>query len=90
MSYHYVYVLNSREDGDNYVGCTDNLNKRLKQHNLGQVYSTRKRRPLDLVYAEIFLNQQDAYEREKFLKSGWGKNYLKRVLKNYWSKKLGG
>ncbi|KKS82874.1 MAG: hypothetical protein UV58_C0004G0047 [Candidatus Wolfebacteria bacterium GW2011_GWC1_43_10] len=91
MPYHCVYVLKSRRDGDNYVGCTNNLKLRLKKYNLGQAYSTKNRRPLDLIYAETFLNQQDAYTREKFLKSGWGKSYIKKVLKNYFrSKKLGG
>ena len=90
---HYVCVLNSVTDGDNYVGCTNNLRIRLEQHNSGRVYSTRQRRPLKLIYSEIYLNQQDAFAKEKFLKTGWGKNYLRRVLKNYLknrSKKLGG
>ena len=87
---YYVYVLHSGKDKSNYVGCTNNLKHRLSQHNSGKVFSTKNRRPLKIIYAEIYLNQQDAFAREKFLKSGWGKNYLKRVLKNYWSKKLGG
>lgn len=88
---HYVYVLKSKSDRANYVGCTNNLKIRLKLHNSGEVFSTKKRLPLELIYCEIYLNQQDAYKREKFLKSGWGKNYIKKVLKNYFlSKKLGG
>ena len=91
---YYVYVLCSEIDKENYVGCTNNLKRRLIEHNAGKVFSTTKRIPLKPIYIEIYLNQQDAYEREKFLKTGWGKNYLKRVLKNYFreklSKKLGG
>ena len=85
----YVYVLKSEKDGYNYVGCTNNLRRRLKEHADGLVFSTTRRRPLILIYAEYYLNQKDAFERERFLKTGWGKNYLKRSLKN-WSKKLGG
>jgi len=84
-----VYVLRSKKDNFNYVGCTNNLKRRLVEHNNGKVFSTRDRRPFILIYAEYYLNQQDAFAREKFLKTGWGKNYLKRALKN-WSKKLGG
>ncbi|MBI4085387.1 MAG: GIY-YIG nuclease family protein [Candidatus Liptonbacteria bacterium] len=88
---HFVYVLKSGAGGHNYVGCTNNLTKRLRLHNSGGVYSTKNRIPLKLIYSEIFLNQQDAFAREKFLKTGWGKNYLNRVLKRYLkSKKLGG
>ena len=66
---YYVYVLNSSIDGNNYVGCTNNFKKRFAQHNSGEVLSTRNRRPLKLIYSEIYLNQQDAYAREKFLKT---------------------
>lgn len=86
-------MLKSSVDGDNYVGCTNNLKRRLVLHNSGKVFSTSKRRPLVPIYVEVYLNQQDAFAREKFLKTGWGKNYIKRVLKNYFkgeSKKLGG
>jgi len=88
---HYVYVLQSEADRHNYVGCTNNLKKRLKEHNSGRNFSTRLRIPFKVIYIEIYLNQKDAYNREKFLKTGWGKNYIKRVLKNWFlSKKLGG
>ncbi len=88
-----MYVLRSQKDGDFYVGCTNNFERRFKEHNNGRSYSTKHRAPFKTVYVEIYLNQQDAFAREKFLKTGWGKNYLKRVLKNYLSElfqKLGG
>ncbi|KKU90649.1 MAG: Excinuclease ABC C subunit domain protein [Microgenomates group bacterium GW2011_GWA1_48_10] len=91
MPYHYVYVLRSGEDGTNYVGCTNNLKRRLDEHSSGKSFSTRNKRPLQLIYSEIYLNQQDAFTREKFLKSGWGKNYIRRILQNWFrSKNLGG
>ncbi|MFA7581690.1 MAG: GIY-YIG nuclease family protein [Candidatus Paceibacterota bacterium] len=88
---YFVYVLKRELDGSNYVGCTSNIKKRLKEHRLGNTRSTKNRGKLKLIYAEIFLNKKDAYSREKFLKTGWGKNYLKRTLSNYFqSQKLGG
>jgi len=79
----YVYVLLSIKDKKFYIGYTSDLRKRLKQHNEGKVNSTKDRRPLKLVYYEACLNQQDATHREKYLKSSWGKRYLRNRLKNY-------
>ena len=88
---YFVYVLESYKDGTKYVGCTKNLKNRLKQHNSGRGFSTRNKIPFKIIYTEIYLNQKDAYAREKFFKTGWGNNFLKRILKNYLeSKKLGG
>jgi putative endonuclease len=79
----YVYVLQSKKDDDMYIGCTNDLRKRLKLHNSGKVKSTKLRKPFRLIYYESYLNKHDAFEREKFFKTGWGRNYVKRVLKNY-------
>ena len=79
----YVYVLQSLKDMQFYVGCTNNVEKRLKEHNSGLVKSTNNRRPLKLIYTEICLNKQDAIHREKYLKTSWGKRYIKNRLKNY-------
>ena len=81
--YYYVYVLRSLKDGDNYVGYTNNLQKRLKEHENGEVSSTKNRHPLQLVYYEGCLDQQDATKREKYLKTSWGKRFIKSRLKNY-------
>lgn len=50
----YVYVLRSIKDGKRYIGSTDNLNRRIRQHNEGLVLSTKNRRPLVLVYYQEF------------------------------------
>jgi len=63
-----MYILKSREDGKLYIGYTDNLKKRLKEHNLGLVRSTKTRRPLYLVYYEAYASKQDAMQRELNLK----------------------
>ena len=79
----YVYVLKSVIDSNLYVGYTQDLKNRILQHDKGLVSSTKKRRPLFLIYYEACLNQQDATHREKYLKTSWGKRYLKSRLKNY-------
>jgi len=78
----YVYALVSVADGDFYTGCTSDLKKRLASHNAGKVIATRKRRPLTLVYYEAYSNSIDAFEREKYLKTQWGKRYLRKTLKH--------
>jgi putative endonuclease len=67
----------------NYTGYTKNLKVRFEQHQNGEVESTKDRRPLVLIYFEGCLNQQDATHREKYLKSHYGKMYLKKRLKNW-------
>ena len=84
--YFYVYVLLSEKDGLFYTGYTSNITNRLEQHNKGLVKSTRNRIPLKLIYWEGCINQQDATRREKYLKSGNGKIYLRNRLKNYLEK----
>lgn len=66
-----------------YVGFTKDIKKRLNEHNKGRVESTKNRRPLKLVYWEGCLNQKDATMREKYLKTAWGKRYIKNRIKNY-------
>jgi len=80
---YYVYVLKSEFDGDMYTGYSNDIKQRLQQHNDGLVASTKNRRPFILVYFEACLNQQDATHREKYLKTSWGKRYIKARLKNY-------
>jgi len=81
----YVYVLQSRADHNLYTGCTSDLRKRLQLHNAKKVASTARRVPLRLIYYEAFLNQKDAFQREKYLKTQWGRNYIKKVLCNFFN-----
>lgn len=78
---YFVYVLKSQKDNELYIGYTIDLKKRFKRHKNGEVVATRHRRPLILLYGEIFNNKQDALAREKYLKSGYGKDQLKSILK---------
>ena len=81
--YCYVYVLRSRKDDQFYVGLTRDLPVRVQQHNDGLVTSTKKRAPFELVYWEGCLKESDAAQREKYLKSAWGKRYIKSRLLRY-------
>ena len=81
--FYYVYILKSEADGKFYTGYTSNLKLRLEQHNKGQVESTKSRRPLKLIYFEGCLNQQDPTHREKYLKTHYGKMFIKNRLKSY-------
>ena len=74
---YYTYVLHSKKDKKFYVGFTEDLKLRFEQHNKGQVESTMKRRPLELIYYEACLDKQDAIRREKYLKSYHGKMFNK-------------
>jgi len=78
-----VYVLKSKVDGNYYVGFTSNLKARIEQHNKGLVNSTKNRRPLAIVYYEVCFNQKDATHREKYLKTSYGKRYIKNRIKHF-------
>ena len=64
----YVYLLQSKEDKDFYIGFTSNLEQRVKEHNQGSVPSTKLRRPFELIYFEGYKSQKDARHRENNLK----------------------
>jgi len=84
---YYVYVLHSKKDNKNYTGYTKNLKLRFEQHCKGLVKSTKDRKPLKLIYYEACLNQQDATHREKYLKTYYGRMYLKKRLAKWFSQR---
>jgi len=81
----YTYVLRSKKDGKWYTGSASDLQKRFKQHNDGKVPSTKGRGPFEMIYCEACVDVQDACSREKYLKSGMGKRYLRNRLKRFLS-----
>lgn len=83
MMFFYTYVLLSDKDNNYYIGYTNNLKRRLEEHNKGENYSTRLRVPLQLIYFEACLNEKDAIQREKYLKSTIGRRFLKKRLRRY-------
>jgi putative endonuclease len=79
MDQYYVYALRSKVDGFLYIGLSKNPAERLKQHNLGMTFSTKSRRPFELIYTEACSDRKTAREREKKLKSGSGREFLKKI-----------
>lgn len=86
MKGYYVYVLRSKLDDKFYTGFTADLEKRLDEHNSGKVYSTKARLPFDIVYYEVCYCIDDVTHREKYLKTTYGKRYIKNRIRNYLNK----
>jgi len=84
--FYYVYILKSLKNDSFYIGYTLDLVKRLKQHNNGESLATKPYRPYKLIFYEAFLNRIDAKNREKFLKSGYGRRSIKTMLSKYLEK----
>lgn len=78
--FYYTYILKSKKNGRMYTGFTNDLRKRLKQHNDGLSTYTKGRGPFELIYYEACLLKEKARSRELYLKSGMGKRYLKNRL----------
>ena len=82
---YYTYVLQSKKDTKLYTGYTKDLKLRFKHHQNGKVESTKDRRPFILIYYEACLHQGDALRREKYLKTHYGKMFIKKRLKSYFT-----
>ncbi|OGN02682.1 MAG: hypothetical protein A2655_03135 [Candidatus Yanofskybacteria bacterium RIFCSPHIGHO2_01_FULL_43_42] len=79
---YYVYILFSKKDGNLYIGYTNDLKRRLREHKSGQSIATRNRLPLLLIHYESYLKWSDAKRREKFLKGGKGRAEFKIQLQD--------
>jgi len=79
----YTYIIKSKSNGRLYTGYTNDLRKRFNQHNKKVSTYTKSRGPYKLIYYEACLDEIDAGSREKYLKSGKGKRYLKSRLKRF-------
>ncbi|HEY1047180.1 MAG TPA: GIY-YIG nuclease family protein, partial [Bacteroidia bacterium] len=81
-----VYVLFSELDKKLYVGYTNCIDRRIKEHFNGESKSTKHRRPLKLIFLEYYLFKEDAKYRELYFKSSKGKRMLKLMLANTFDK----
>ena len=78
--WYYTYVLRSERIHEFYTGTTSDIAKRIQEHNKGCVTSTKSKRPLNLIYFEACRNKDDAFRRERYLKTGMGKRYIRKRL----------
>lgn len=76
---YYVYVLRSINFDRRYTGFTQDLTNRLGQHNTGKTKSTRPYKPWEILYFETFDTKAEALKREKYLKSGIGREFINKV-----------
>jgi putative endonuclease len=76
---YFVYAIRSLVDGRIYVGMTNDVAKRLSEHNAGKTKSTKGYTPWQLIYTESLPLHTQARVREKYLKSGVGKEFLKAM-----------
>lgn len=85
---YYVYIIENLLDESWYIGFTDDIKRRLSEHNskAGGQYTKQKNGRWHLIYAEFYLDKIDALGREKFLKSGSGRNFVKKQIRNYLSR----
>ncbi|MBN2307317.1 GIY-YIG nuclease family protein [Candidatus Peregrinibacteria bacterium] len=79
MNY-YVYVLKSEINGYRYIGQTKKLRRRISEHNQGFTKSIQFQRPFKLEYYEVFETRSEAMKRERFLKSGKGREWFNNNL----------
>jgi putative endonuclease len=77
----YVYAIKSLERVYIYVGMTNNVERRINEHTKGQNRSTKAYKPFNLIYIEELNTRIEARQREKYLKSGIGKEFLKNQIK---------
>ncbi len=78
----YVYALSSLNHNYIYVGLTENIEKRKERHNEGRERTTKFYRPFVLIYTEVCETRPEARIREKYWKSGVGKEKLRRIRDN--------
>jgi len=76
----HVYILQSQKNRKYYIGCSNNYKRRLEEHNKGQNLSTKFGYPWEIVHLELFKGQQEAFERERKIKSFKGGNGLKKLI----------
>lgn len=76
---YFIYAIKSQKDGRIYVGLSLNIKNRIIEHNAGYVFSTKGFRPWKLIYQEEVNDRKEARLREKYFKSGFGKELLKSI-----------
>ncbi len=83
--FYFVYILQSLKNQSLYIGYTSDLKRRFSQHNSGKNKATKPFIPYKLIFYEAFLNRIDAKHREEYLKSGFGRRSIKKMLSKYFT-----
>jgi putative endonuclease len=79
----YVYVIYSEKIRKNYTGHTDDIERRVFEHNNGLLGKyTRGKGPWKLIYSEEYATRAEAMKREKELKTGKGRDFLKQITRH--------
>lgn len=79
----YTYILQSKKNSQLYVGYTSDLKRRIREHNQGLNFSTKKYMPWEIIYYEACIEESDTKRREKYLKTTQGNRLIKRRLKDF-------
>lgn len=82
---YYTYVLRNMTNGEWYTGCMNDLKHRLREHKDHLRGYTKHNGPYEMIYQETCFDKKDAYAREKYLKTGMGKRYIRNRLQHYFS-----
>ena len=77
---YFLYILRSKEYPKTYVGITDNLDRRLTEHNAGKSAFSRRYKPWSFVHHEQFLDRLEARKKERYYKSAAGRKIIKKIL----------
>lgn len=85
MKFYYVYVFFNKIKNFIYIGYSEDLKQRVKEHNSGYSKSTRPYIPLDLIHYEAYKNKKDAKRRELYLKTNRGRTTLLTMLKEFFN-----
>jgi len=83
--FYYTYILQSQKNKQLYIGYSTDLKMRVESHNSGKNLATKPFRPYKIIFYEAFLNRADAKHREEYLKSGFGRRSIKKMLARYFS-----
>ena len=89
MKKYFTYILQSEKDGSYYIGQTEDIEKRLEDHNLGISKYTSRRNPWKLVYYEVFGTREEAIKREGFLKRQRNRDFYKKLIENWFGSSVG-
>ena len=84
-----VYILKSERDGCHYIGYTQNIQRRLDEHNTGKSVYTKRKMPWILVYCETHQTKSEAIKREKFLKAQRNVEFYRKLIENWIGSSVG-